>query len=186
MWHSRGAKNIRRQYIHHFAWTFVNEKAVFKVDATLAYSQSKMCWQFRALFATVSMLQKRSYCVNMWERMKHGSYTLIQSQIGSQMSGQQQVKAVQSDQRRKKSLKNSHKWRREKSVLLPRQCSNSKTTCIVLQMAATPTLFSRSVPQQLLAVCIPQKNAPGKEIWLQWKSDIRNWGIFWGQRQIEN
>ena len=28
-----------------------------------------------------------------------------------------------------------------------------------------------------------KKIAPGKEIWLQWRSDIGNWGIFWGQRQ---
>ena len=39
-------------------------------------------------------------------------------------------------------------------------------------------------PQRLLAVCRPQKNAPEKEIWLQWRSDIRNWGVFWGQSQI--
>ena len=36
----------------------------------------------------------------------------------------------------------------------------------------------------LLAVCRPQKNARGKDIWLQWRSDIGNWGVFWGQRQI--
>ena len=47
-----------------------------------------------------------------------------------------------------------------------------------------PPLFSRSYPQQLLAVFRPQKNAPGKEIRLQWRSDIINRGIFWGQRQI--
>ena len=39
-------------------------------------------------------------------------------------------------------------------------------------------------PQWLIAVCRPQKNAPEKEIWLPWRSDIRNWGVFWGQRQI--
>ena len=39
-------------------------------------------------------------------------------------------------------------------------------------------------PQWLLAVCRPQKNVPGKEIWLQWRSDIENWGVVWGQRQI--
>ena len=44
----------------------------------------------------------------------------------------------------------------------------------------TPTLFSRSGPQWLPAVCRPQ----GKEIWLQWRSDIGNWGVFWSQRQI--
>ena len=60
----------------------------------------------------------------------------------------------------------------------------TKTTWIALWIASTPTLLSRSGPQQLLAVCRPQKNAPGKEIWLQWRSDIRNRDVFWGQRQI--
>ena len=45
-------------------------------------------------------------------------------------------------------------------------------------------LFSRCNSQWLLAVCRPQKNVSGKEIWLQWRSDIGNWGVFWGQRQI--
>ena len=38
--------------------------------------------------------------------------------------------------------------------------------------------------QKLLAVYRPQNNAPGKEIWPQGRSDIGNWGVFWGQRQI--
>ena len=29
-----------------------------------------------------------------------------------------------------------------------------------------------------------KNNASGKEIWLQWRSDIGNWGVFWGQSQI--
>ena len=37
-WDSRGVEDIRRQCLHHFAWTFVNEKTVFKVDATFAQS----------------------------------------------------------------------------------------------------------------------------------------------------
>ena len=37
-----------------------------------------------------------------------------------------------------------------------------------------PLLFSRSGPQQQLAICRPQKNAPGKKVWLQWRSDIGN------------
>ena len=41
---------------------------------------------------------KRSFCINMWKWMKHGSTTSLQSQIGSQLSGQQQVIAVQGDQ----------------------------------------------------------------------------------------
>ena len=59
-------------------------------------------------------------------------------------------------------------------------CNDGKTIGIALRIASAPTLFSRSGPQQLLAVWSPQKNAPGKEIWLQWRSDIRNWGVFWG------
>ena len=79
----------------------------------------------------------------------------------------------------------------EKSTLLPRQCTvsqiyrnDSKTTWIALWIVSAPTLFSRSSSQQLLAVCRPRKNAPGKEVWLPWRSDIGNWDIFWCQRQI--
>ena len=60
MWDSREVEDIRRQCIHHFTWTFVNEKAVFKVDAAFAHSQLKTTthqW-FRALFATASTQQK--------------------------------------------------------------------------------------------------------------------------------
>ena len=45
-------------------------------------------------------------------------------------------------------------------------------------------LFSRSGPQQLLAVCKTSKTCSRNKIWLQWKSDIWNWSIFSGQRQI--
>ena len=70
-WDSRGVEDIRRQCIHHFAWTFVNKKAVFRVGATFAHSRSKTItyqW-FRALFATVSMQQKGVFvwiCNNGW------------------------------------------------------------------------------------------------------------------------
>ena len=81
--------------------------------------------------------------------------------------------------------KNGHKWRRKKcSFTKTIHCislvnhNNGKTIWITLQIASAPTLFSRSGPQQLLAICRLQKNAPGKEIWLQWRSDIGNWGIF--------
>ena len=60
LWDSKQVEDIRRQCIHHFAWTFVNEKAVFKMDAMFAHSRSKTTMHpwFRALFATVSMQQK--------------------------------------------------------------------------------------------------------------------------------
>ena len=62
--------------------------------------------------------------------------------------------------------------------------NNGKTTWIALRIASMPTLFSKSGPQELQAVCRPQKKVQEKEIWFQWRSDIGNWGIFWGQRQI--
>ena len=143
----------------------------------------------------------------MWQWMKHRSPTLLQSQIGTQLSWQRQVKVIQSNQRRKhqqarfwppyfgmykelcslitlrkeepsieniiyhywciwrkKSSKNDHKWRR-KSVLSPRQCTDcndGRTRWIAFQTASTPTLFSRSSPQRVLAVSRPQKMLQGK------------------------
>ena len=46
--------------IHHFAWTFVHKKAVFKVGAVFSHSRSKTTvhQRFRASFATVSTQQK--------------------------------------------------------------------------------------------------------------------------------
>ena len=79
----------------------------------------------------------------------------------------------------------------EVNALSTRQCTVSqvdrndgKTTWIALRIVSALTLFSRSGPQWLLTVCKPKKNAPEKKIWQQWKRDIRNWGVFWGQRQI--
>ena len=73
----------------------------------------------------------------------------------------------------------------EKNALSPRQCTmsqvkhnNGKTTRISLRIASTTTLFTRTGPQWLLAVCRPQKNAPGKEIWLQWRNG------YWKLRHI--
>ena len=42
---------------------------------------------------------KRSFCVNLRQWMKCEFITRFRSQIGSQLKGQQQVKAVQNDQR---------------------------------------------------------------------------------------
>ena len=87
--------------------------------------------------------------------------------------------------------KKQPQMRIKKSAFSPRQCTvsqvdcnNGKTTWIALWIASALILFSRDGSQWPLAVCRLQKNAPGKEIWLQWRSDIGNWGIFWGQRQI--
>ena len=55
--------------------------------------QSVICNCFKAT--------KTPFCINMWQYMKHRSTILIWGQIGSQLRGEQQVKAVQSDQKRK-------------------------------------------------------------------------------------
>ena len=199
-------------------------RKLYKVGVALAHSWSKttMRQQFRVLFATILTSQKGiCFCINMWQWMKHGSTTSLWSQINSQLGGQLQVKAVQSDQRHKHqqerfwllyfrlhkvfcssiTLRNEepsraniteHYWcvlkeeiikkgtqmKKEKSTLSLKQCPVS------LWIDSAPALFSKSGSQQLLAVWRPQKNALGKEFWLQWRSDIRHWGVFWGQRQI--
>ena len=68
----------------------------------------------------------------------------------------------------KKSSKNGYKWR-GKSASSPIQCTmsqvdcnNGKITWIAFQIASAPTLFFRSYPQQLLALCRPQKVLQGK------------------------
>ena len=66
-------------------------------------------------------------------------------------------------------------------------CHKSIATMAKLHELHFEMLCNRPIPQielQATTVCRAQKNAPGKEIWLWWRSDIGNWGIFWGQRQI--
>ena len=60
------------------------------------------------------------------------------------------------------------------NVLSQVDCNDGKTTWIALWIASTPTLFSGSGLQWLLTVSKPQKNSPGKEISLQWRSDLGN------------
>ena len=75
------------------------------------------------------------------------------------------------------------KWShmQKKSAVPPRQCTmpqvhenDSQIEWIKLRISSSPTIFSRSGPQRLLALCWPEKNAPGKEIRLRWRSDCRN------------
>ena len=82
-------------------WTFVIEEAVFKVGAMFALSLSKTTKRrrFRAFFETVSTQPKGVFWVNIWQLMKHGSTTSLWSQTDNHLCRQQQVKAVQSDQR---------------------------------------------------------------------------------------
>ena len=59
---------------------------------------------------------------------------------------------------------------KENSAVPPRQCivpqvhgNDGQIEWIMLQIASLPTIFSRSGPQRLLALCSTEKNAPGKE-----------------------
>ena len=64
------------------------------------------------------------------------------------------------------------KWpqrKKKKKCSFTRQCTVSQVNCNdgkTTWIASTPTLFSRSCPQQVLAIWRPQINAPRKEIWL--------------------
>ena len=72
-----GVEDIGRQCIH-FAWTFFNEKAVFKMGVKFAHNQLKtMRWQFRALFATV---QSDQTLVRFW-LLYFGKYKVFCSSI---------------------------------------------------------------------------------------------------------
>ena len=68
-------------------------------------SMKKLCTKWVQCLLTVNQKRVDSseycFCINMWQWMKHGSTTSLQSQISSQLSEQQQVKAVQSDKRHK-------------------------------------------------------------------------------------
>ena len=75
----------------------------FKVGAAFDHSRWKannalaiQCFVCNCFNAT-----KRSFSINMWQWIKHGSATSLWSHIHCQLSGQQLVKLVQSDQRRK-------------------------------------------------------------------------------------
>ena len=159
--------------------------------------------------------------------MKHGYTTTHLKQNDRQLSGQQLVKAVQSEKRLSSGLARLwhpyfgtcmvfclstilrkvkpltatitwHYWinwaqksretashAKEKSAVPPRQCTVSQVhendgqiELINLRIASSPIIFSRSGPQLLLAPCWFKKNALGKDIWLQWRSHCRNWGLF--------
>ena len=80
---------------------------------------------------------------------------------------------------------------KEKSAVSPRQCivpqvheNDSQIEWIKHRIASSPITSSRSGPQRIMALCWPEKNTPGKEIWLQSRSDRRNSGLFWEQRRI--
>ena len=73
-------------------------------------SMRKLCSKWVLCLLTVNQKQqsvvcncfnttKRSFWENMWQWMKHRSTTSLWSRFSSQLSGQQQVKAIQRDQR---------------------------------------------------------------------------------------
>ena len=63
------------------------------------HSRSKTTATIQSIVCNCLNATKRSFCINMWQWMKYGSATSLKSQIGSQLSEQQQVKAIQSDQK---------------------------------------------------------------------------------------
>ena len=76
--------------------------------------------------------------------------------------------------------KKGHKWRRKECSFTKTKHKSIATMAKLLWIASLPTLFFRSGPKGLLTVCRPKQNTSGKEIWLQWRNDIGNWGVFWG------
>ena len=171
---------------------------------------------------------KRSFCVSMWQWIKHGSTTSFESAVSWVDSSREKLSKATKDanistqgfglrilecaryfvhrlpwerknhqlqilysiigafegRNRKKTATNKEKKYQDNALCQKLITTIAKITWIVLRIASAPTLFSISSPHRLLAVCRPQKNAPGKEIWLQWRIYIGNCGIFWGQRQI--
>ena len=77
----------------------------------------------------------------------------------------------------KKRLQIKKKNLLSSSVVSQVDRDDSKTTWIPLRISPA-TLCSRSGLLWPLAVCGSQKNATEKEIWLQWRNDNGNWGIF--------
>ena len=67
-WDSREVEDIRRQCIHHFAWIFVSEKAVFKVCAVFAHSRSKTTtrWRFNCFNKKREFLHKHMTIDETW------------------------------------------------------------------------------------------------------------------------
>ena len=143
----------------------------------------------------------------MWQWMKPGSTTAHLKQTYRQLTGQQLVelllwdahgilfidylekcKTINSDyhvallDRLSAEIKKKRSHMQKKKVVFHQDnapCYKSMKTMVKLNK-----LSSRPGPQRLLALYWPGKNSPGKEIWLQWRSDCRNWGLFWMQRRI--
>ena len=82
--------------------------------------------------------------------------------------------------------KNSHKSRKKCSFTKTMQHVTNRLQRLQNYMNCSSnwfctTFFSRSGPQRHMVVCKSQKNALGKEIWFQWRSDIASWGVFYAK-----
>ena len=66
---------------------------------TVDQKQQHIASTIQSIVCNCFNAKKNSFCVNIWQWMKYRSSTSLRDQISSQLSGQQQVKAVQSDQR---------------------------------------------------------------------------------------
>ena len=181
-WDNR-VEDIKRQRIHHFEWTFVNVKAVFKVGAAFAHCRFKTTTRrrFRALFATVSTQEKKLFrkYVTMHETWIHDFYRQISASklLASVFCDVLGILFI--DSLKKGRTINSENYitlfvhfkeviAKKRPQMKNKKCSFTKTMhCVTSQSQRWPNYI--------------QKNATGKEIWLQWRSTIRQLGVFWGQ-----
>ena len=167
------------------------------MGATFAHTRPKTTTHrgFRALFGAVQARWKgfsASVCDNSWnmDPPLHTWNKKIVSWVDSNWwnpSKATKNSTVGSQGHQEKTASHA----KEKSAVPPRQCTvpqvhenDGQIEWIKLRNASSPTIFSRSGPWWLVAHCWPEKNAPRKEIWLQCRSDCRNWGLFWEQRRI--
>ena len=148
----------------------------------------------------------RIFFVGMWQWTKPGSITTLRSRSGRQPSGLQSIRSVQSGLKPQMwtgKVMASVFWDAH-GVLFIDYLEKGKTInseCYIgqlmrlkneigekrLQMKKKKVLFHqdnapchKSGPQRLLSVCRPRKNAPRKEILLQWGSHHRNERLFRG------
>ena len=83
-------------------WTLLSQKQRLRGGMLTLNAVIQTQMMLNTQVAQISLLfLKTQKNLHMWQWMKHGSTTSLRSQTGSQLNGQQQVKAVQSNQRRK-------------------------------------------------------------------------------------
>ena len=75
-WDSWGVEDISMQCDHHFSWTFSLRKLGSKwMPRLLTVDQNNNLSTIQSIVCNCFNATKRSFCVNMWQWMKHGSTT---------------------------------------------------------------------------------------------------------------